>query len=539
MSFPVFSRTECPLVPGRAWWVPASEIKPARAATPENSHEAIDALGITPSGPDNIPIVQHAMPCICPDCPIKTGEPAVQAPFKGVESPYAPGIKTHAVQSGRRSTILGASKTKGDVDWVIAYDTDGSPIYPNPENPEFYLRLKGCGMWIPSDQVPFPGITLTQLPSFRHEGIDTLEVRGTAFPKTATSDIINNPIINAMLEKFGLCGNNIPLGLWYYAPMDNDPAPNIPKVCNIMKTVADRRYESNLAAGLEIMIRRKLSTRDANTLLERCMAVYQRHGLRCPGCSNRTYMRAGKIRRFETKFFMAEVEGTTEGREVENLDVDTLISKGFCPSEELYEAIGDDIKMSDGSSFLELMKLGGRLGWEVGRCISIVHRAGFDWGTYQDHSSDGILDNAHANNLCVLPQNLMDRGNGRYQLLVPTDFDMSFRSYQVVDVWHDTPLPDDTFVNDTFPTEFGNMMSNVAGYTAALENVATGISKRDPDEITPQMDLIWVMRDIAVWEYIHAYKYPANGGYYGNDVTLEQALKFIPEALEATIDIVV
>lgn len=100
VSFPVFSRTVCPLVPGRAWWIPASDIKPAPAATPENSQEAIDALGIIPAGPDSdIPIVQHAMPCICPRCPIPTGEPTVQAPFKGTLSPYAPQLKTYGMQS--------------------------------------------------------------------------------------------------------------------------------------------------------------------------------------------------------------------------------------------------------------------------------------------------------------------------------------------------------------------------------------------------------------------------------------------------------
>ena len=76
------------------------------------------------------------------------------------------------------------------------------------------------------------------------------------------------------------------------------------------------------------------------------------------------------------------------------------------------------------------------------------------------------------------------------------------------------------------------------GYTAALEGVATGVVPRDPKEPSPQMDLVWVMRDIAVWEYIHGYSFPGEHGYRGNDITLSQAVQYLPEALEATIDVI-
>ena len=540
MSFPAFSETVCPLVPGRAWWIPASDIRPAPAATVENAQEAVDALGVIKAGPDSdIPIVQHAMPCICPACPIPTGEPVVQAPFKGTESPYAPGIITKGVQSGRRTTICGASRTKGDVDWVIAYDVDGAPIYPNPENPEFYLRLKGSGMWIPSDPVPFPGITLKPLPSFRHPGVDTIEVRGTAFPKTATSDIINNPLINAMTDRFGLRWNNIPLGMWYYAPMDNDPAPNIPKVCNVMKTKGDRRYESNLSGGLELKILEELPEEEAEKLNLRIAEVYKKHGLEPASDRNRSYVRVEELGKFGVNVFIEQVQGTTKGGVIPNLEDESLIEKGFVPSWEVYEAIDSDAKFTDGKSVRSMAKLFGRLGWEAGRCIAIVHRCGFDWGSYQDHSDDGFLDNAHANNICVVPHELMDLGTGEYQLLFPTDFDMSFRKEQAVDVWSRPPQPDPSFVETIFSFEFGNMLRNIGGITAAIEGIATAMWARDPKTTSARMDFIWLLRDVACWEYVHGYSNPADGHYEHNDLTLQEACEFIPEALRRTIDIVV
>jgi hypothetical protein len=52
---------------GPCWWIAASSISPAPPATPANSHEAVEALSIVPaSASPPIPIVQQAMPCICP-----------------------------------------------------------------------------------------------------------------------------------------------------------------------------------------------------------------------------------------------------------------------------------------------------------------------------------------------------------------------------------------------------------------------------------------------------------------------------------------
>jgi hypothetical protein len=504
-----------------------------------NSYQAIDALGVIDAGPDSpIPIVQHAMPCICPECPIPDGPPTYQLPMKAAHSPFSD-LKIEGFRSGRRSTILGASHTPAAVDWVIGYDLDGSAIYPNPDAPEFWIRLKGNGMWITREQFEFPGITLASLPSFRHEPLDTIEVRGTAFPKTATSDIHNNPDINGMLGLLGLHSNNIPLGLWYYAPMPNDPAPNIPKVCSVMKTTADRRYESNVSAGLELIIQDTLATGDALRMYQAVAPVYPPHRSRPSSDYFRTYQKVGGLWKYSTNAMVLSVMGTTAAGEIETLHDQDIIQRGeIIPSELVYAAIPEDIKLSNGRSLRTMAKLFGRLGWEAGRCTAVVHRCGFDWGTYQDHSSDSMLDNAHANNIVIIPEELMDLGGGKYQLLFPTDFDMSFKRHQAVNTWADPPTPLPEFVDRIYSVEIGNMMANLAGYTAALPDVATGISKRDPPP-SPQMDVIWIFRDCAVWEFLKAYKAPAEARYAGNDITLEQCLDFLPEALARTIDIVV
>jgi hypothetical protein len=533
-----FSRIVCPLVAAPGWWIPASAIHPPAPATLRNSWEAVDALGIIPAAPDNpIPIVQHAMPCICPACPDGEGAPLLQVPLKGTSSPFAPALRAGGVQSGRRSTIVGASRTRGAVDWAIAYDADGAPLYPEGDNPEFFLRIKGNGMWIPPQPVPFPGITLAPLPSLRHEGVDTLQVRGTAFPKTATYDIVNNPQINAMLALFGLRGNNVPLGLWRYAPMDGDPAPNIPKVCSVLKTIADLRLESNVLAGLEQIIFGMARDVAVGTLTL-IRGLYAQNGMECPGNENRTYKRTKALAFFPANDAIARVLGAVDPITIPTLTPEKVRDGGLLPSESVYETIPEAAAVN-GKSFRTLARLFGRLGWEAGRCIAAVHRAGYNWGTYQDHSCDGILDNAHANNICILPRELMDLGNGLYQLLVPTDFDMSFKKEQAVNTWVNPPCPEPLYVAEFPSTELENMLGNLSGYTAALDGVQTGISKRDPVECTPQMELVWVMRDVTAWEYLRGYQRPADPGYAPNGITLEEAVQFIPEALELTSDIVV
>lgn len=149
IEIPPFGREPVTLCPGPGQWIPAKNVHAPRVATKENSPEVVKKFGVIPAfdGSETM-IVQHAMPCLTPewdmpDTPVVNG-----VAFKSDDSPYAPGIKCPGVRSGRRSAIIPASTQKGSVDWIIGYDLDGTPIYPNPENPEFHIRIKGCGMWL-------------------------------------------------------------------------------------------------------------------------------------------------------------------------------------------------------------------------------------------------------------------------------------------------------------------------------------------------------------------------------------------------------
>jgi hypothetical protein len=252
--------------------------------------------------------------------------------------------------------------------------------------------------------------------------------------------------------------------------------------------------------------------------------LYYDQGLLPPGDENRTYTRVRKLSSFPTNDVIARVMGTTEPGEVGTLQPSVLSTKGFLSSEMIYEILPENVTVGNGRLLRTLAKLFGRLGWEAGRCIAAVHRSGYNWGTYQDHSADGMLDNAHANNICLVPRELMDLGNGKYQLLFPTDFDMSFKRDQAVNTWVSPPCPAPLYVDEFFSVELLTLMGTIAGSTAALQGVPTGLSTSDPDEPSLQPDLVWVLRAIAAWESLRGYQRPADPAYEGNGLPLDEAL---------------
>jgi hypothetical protein len=52
--------------------------------------------------------------------------------------------------------------------------------------------------------------------------------------------------INETLTKLDLLPGNIPIGMWIYGPLQNDPAPLIEKGVVIMETYGDKRLENHL-----------------------------------------------------------------------------------------------------------------------------------------------------------------------------------------------------------------------------------------------------------------------------------------------------
>ena len=526
------------VVPSIGRWVSVKDIPKPAIADEKNSYDVLAKFGSWKpfEGSDQV-FVQHAMPCVTPDFKVPDGSPVIGLPMKGTSSPFAPNISIQGIRSGRRSAIIPASYEKpSKYEWIVGYDPDMKPLYANDEKPQFFLRLKGCGMWLQSTPFEFPGITIQPLPSVHFPGIDTVEIRGTAFPATVSNEMYTCPEITRMFDLLGLRHVNEPMGFWCYAALEKgDPCPTIPKCCSIFKTVADRRLETNILYGLERMILNVLTPNEAKEAYDRICEVYKQADYEPPSHQNTAYMKAQLLWKYPIDKFIAEHQYSTEGGEISTLTPKTIRSRGILPSSETYKAL-EGLKIGN-LPLTNLAKTFGRLAWEAGRIIACVHRAGFNWGSYKDHTDNGMLDNAHADNLVLLPWDLADLGQGKYQLLSGLDFDMSFRKEQSVNIWGEKPVPDEKLVSKIFSLEFSNMLLNLTGYTASVERAAKGITPRDPKEITPNLELIWALRYLSIWEYPQGYAYPGKPALEENDLKLEEAIPFLQYAVDHTLDV--
>ena len=524
------------LVPSIGKWISAKDIPFPVPADENNSYEVKAKFGCwKPFEGSDQTFVQHAMPCVTPSFKVPDGEDVIGLPMKGTSSPFAKGIIVKGARSGRRSAIIPASYERAEeYEWIVGYDREMKPMYANQEKPQFYLRLKGCGMWLESTPYEFPGITIQPLPSVHFPGIDTVEVRGTAFPATVSNEMYTCPEITKMFDLLGLRHINDPMGFWYYGDLkEGDPCPTIPKCCSVFKTIGDRRLESNLLFGLERMILNELSAEEAQKAYDKICEIYIKEDYDPPSHTNTPHERSNLLWKYAINPFIAEHIYSTEGGDIPKLTKKDIKARGIMPSSETYKALEGMTIM--GLPLSNLAKTFGRLAWEAGRTIACVHRAGFNWGSYKDHPKDGMLDNAHADNIALIPYDLADLGNGKYQLVSGLDFDMSFRKEQTVNIWGKKPVPDETLVTQIFSVEFGKMLLNLTGYTASLEGVAKGVTPRDPKELSPNLELIWAMRYLSLWEYPQGYSYPAKPSFEENDITLEEVKPFIEYAVNHSI----
>jgi hypothetical protein len=145
--------------------------------------------------------------------------------------------------------------------------------------------------------------------------------------------------------------------------------------------------------------------------------------------------------------------------------------------------------------------------WEIGRCFAAIHRAGFLWGTFCDHTQDRLHCNAHMDNFVVAPRSIGLKSEKEYQLLAPLDFDMAFAKEQAVSIWSEPAVPDPTMVTLQFSAEFHNLLDDLGGIRGCVEGVSLPQEPR-PQPVGEPDRLLWVARDVASWEFVMAYQAP-------------------------------
>ena len=446
------------------------------------------------------------------------------APIKNDQSPFS-SFHCKAYRSGRRSAIVPCKETKNDNDWIIAYSTNGTKYTPSTfEDATDYIRLKGCGMWLEQDKVKLPGFTLQETQSCHYNGEDKIyEIRGCAFEDTAFTELYATKTISESLSKFNIACGNIPLGTWIYDPIQGDEAPLIHKNVIVMKTLGDKRLETHLLAGLEKLIN-EISDDKALEAANRIRSLYLKHGITKLGDEFKSFSKSSSINRNDMEKECTRLIGSTESGHFQKMSEIDLIKAGYVPSNELKEALnGINCRSFNLSSFVDLFS---RIGYEAGRVLASIHRAGFLWGTFVDHNESELHCNAHPDNLIVLSKELAQK---YHQLFAPVDFDMAFEAKCAINIWMNKPTPDPTIVTSNFSAEHDNLLKDIVGLAATFPGMSTAIQQR-PQPTGNKLILLESLRDAASWEYIFSYIDPS----VEKQFNIDELYPIISSALEYT-----
>ena len=512
------------IVPHPAKWISINSINPPPNSDPSLLPSLIQLTQPSPSSSTQThhSIITSFMPSTIPSF---NDNNAIQglAPIKNSHSPYSDFI-AKGYRSGRRSAIIPCKISNNKKDWIIAYQQDNEPLTPcDIKEATDLIRLKGCGMWIESDQCEFPGFTLRETTSCHAKNDEKLyEIRGCAFKNTALTEIYATQKISESLARINVTCGNIPLGTWFYDPIDQDQTPLIQKAVVVMKTLGDKRLETHLLAGMEQLLK-EIDPEEAEKAKNKIKEAYAKHKTVKLGDELHSYTKSSFVPRNEMANVCMSLIGSTEEGHFSSMNDPIYISLGYIPSNEIKEALkGIKCKGFDLSSLVELYT---QIGFECGRSLASIHRAGFLWGTYVDHCESEVHCNAHPDNMIILSKELAKQHN---QLLAPVDFDMAFEARCAFNIWLNEPKPDPTIVSDNFSAEHCNLLSDIVGLAASFPGMSTAISHREQ----PTGNILIVLeslRDAAAWAYLHSYTNPAQTREFSCDELypiIEMALKY-------------
>lgn len=528
------STTHIPCKPVPGIWVSSQNILPPTDADESNSQIPLQMLQPKPFSPNNDNYcVIPTMPALPPTILEPSQEVQLQAPLKCRYSPYS-NKTSFGFQSGLRSLVIPCKimhpKQPSEV-WIVAEDSrTGEQYIPDSENGDVLIRAKGCGMWLPDQDLPFPAITLAPIYSFHaKEGQELLQIRGVCFPNTSATEIFVNDQIEESLNKIGLMSANHSIGFWLYKDLQNDVSPLIQKSVTLFKTLGDRRLETHLFAGLEKLIPKKFTEKLCDQVIELILPLYDNNRDLIPQRSNPSYHRVAQVNTRIIKNFVITNHNNLNNVRIEDFNDDEIEKFGIVPSYKIYETLQNLDRNLD-----IMLKLYGQLGFECGRNLSVIHRTGYLWGTYVDHNPAEQHCNAHNDNLVVLSKDVSLTNSKKLQLLAPLDFDMAFKKENAVNFWTTPAEPDPSYCVDQFFAEFLALLQDVGGYFATLP-MSSAIK---PREAPPKSlaNLLWLLRDVAVYEFIQGYQDVNSDGCKGNTITRDEAYELIEQALDETVN---
>lgn len=524
----MFPSEEVTIVPVPGTWIPLSAITPPEPATYANTRNFLNELKFSPLSDDDDRL------CLTPVIPSTrctlrehARSEVVQAPLKFRESIYTKNVAAIGFRSGRRSCIVRATANVKDGDWVIAYDHFLNIKYtPDSESGECYLRLKGCGMWIKGDdgKIAFPGFTLCEGMSVLVKDKAVVNIRGVGFPETCANELYISKKLMEAFGKVGMIMGNEPFGFWNYGRIRGDVAPLLQKSVSVFRTYGDYRLDHHLLYGLELFIYEHVSQKMAEEIILKLSEIYPNGNI--PSDKNTTSQRLENLNFSGYHKFLQEHFNDYSNGIIEHLTDEDLESCGFVSPNKLYKAV-EGIQLTSETSFVNLLKLFARIGWEAGKIISVIHRTGIIWGTFSDHVPSELHINSHGDNLYVLPKE-SNKSNKNYQILAPIDFDLAFEISSAINYFKVPPEPEKNIMTRTF--EATMFLKFITNCFSKENNVCKTFLRPVIDLKKYVPEVVWMCKDILCFEYFHGLSAPLSN--CNSDIDIDESYIIINEALE-------
>ena len=465
------------------------------------------------------------------------------APIKGIA--YLPNNEQFTIRgyrSGTRSAILKAKvytneefeklNDKNNL-WVIA--RCGNKIYiPDEKEGNILIRLKGCSMWTQKcqEEYKFPYVLLRPCECFREDKDPTkkyIEVRGFNSFNAGARELYGIREVKPYFDKLNILVGNLPLGLWKYHNLKDDPSPNIDKCVCVMETIGDKRVETHFLCGSEKILNELITEEKCQELLNQVKTLCKQKNILAPSSYNMTFKRALDLPLYEMGASILKKRYSFDNS-WENFE-STMNSKGFINSKFLLDLI------KPYENLYTMALIYSEIGHEAGRILSVFHRTGNNWGSFFNADIRLIDSNAHGDNLIILKREKVKERFDKekiFQFISMVDFDQLVRPELSISVWEGEVKRNPKVATEYFWVELeslGNDLGGVANERQFFQNI--------PKRVRPYgiyYDLLYVLRDCLIFELMMTYIDPKRERVYEKDLNVDKMYDLIEKCMSITIN---
>jgi tRNA-dihydrouridine synthase A len=405
-----------------------------------------------------------------------------------------------------------------------------------------WYRLKGCGN-------NTDGIIV------RKNSNGTTDLRGVAFPHTAIRELAMTSRLEEELLDHDVVNANKAIGWWSYTgktpfASEETSVNDIQPTCIVEQTFGDRRLGTHVLSGLEVLLPSLLSKEIKDDDYISTLTSLFHTSRPDPLCYSTSEILSDHM--LARELYMSGAGDDVEGLMWPNIsrgmnatcfanayswfNLDDEKSKWssplslFAPDQnnipkqwsltgsekmsytwqkhwkeacaKLSEAmtIADD---TNGNANYALVYTYGRIGYEIGKFLRLLHIRRISWGTYKDASCyDGQWHcNAHTNNFVVL----MPDESKRKSLLGYLDLDMAFDENTFVDLLEDNELNHDKNFTILLEREYLGLLEVLAPGSDFSSGVPEVVTKEVVEQPKAIRVAAYALHDTMVLSFLKSY----------------------------------